>query len=100
MRFIAAIQAEIDQLDQRIERLYAQADPDQILQSVPGVGAVLAPAIHGLFGDPHRFANLAAARAFTGLIPAPTSPASARHRPGPPRQATPGYGLPYSSPPT
>ena len=69
VRFIAAIQAEIDQLDQRIERLYAQADPDQILQSVPGVGATLAPAIHALFGDPHRFTNLNAARAFTGLIP-------------------------------
>ena len=69
VRFIAAVQAEIDQLDQRIQHLYAQADPDQILRSVPGVGATLAPAIHALFGDPHRFTNLNAARAFTGLVP-------------------------------
>jgi len=69
VRFIAAVQAEIDQLDQRIQRLYAQADPDQILRSVPGAGATLAPAIHALFGDPHRFANLDAARALTGLVP-------------------------------
>jgi transposase len=69
VRFIAAVQAEIDQLDQRIERLYAAADPDRIVQTVPGVGATLAPAIHALFGDPHRFANLGAARAFTGLVP-------------------------------
>jgi hypothetical protein len=86
VRFIAAVQAEIDQLDQRIQRLYAQADPDQILRSVPGVGATLAPTIHALFGDPHRFANLNAARAFTGLVPgtnqsgigqAPTRPTKA-----------------------
>ena len=86
VRFIAAIQAEIDQLDQRIQRLYAQADPDQIVRSVPGAGATLAPAIHALFGDPHRFANLDAARAFTGLVPgtnqsgigqAPTRPTKA-----------------------
>jgi transposase len=69
VRFIAAVQAEIDQLDQRIQRLYAQADPDQILRSVPGAGATLAPAIHALFGDPHRFANLDAAPALTGPVP-------------------------------
>jgi transposase len=61
MRFIAAVQAEIDQLDQRI--------PDRIVQTVPGVGPTLAPTIHALFGDPHRFTNLGAARAFTGLVP-------------------------------
>ena len=69
VRFIAAVQAEIDELDQRIKGLYAQADPDQIVQSVPGIGPTLAPAIHALFGDPQRFASLGAARAFTGLIP-------------------------------
>jgi transposase len=69
LRSIAAVQAEIDQLDQRIKRLYTDADPDRIVQTVPGVGPALAPAIHALFGDPHRFANLGAARAFTGLVP-------------------------------
>jgi len=69
MRSITTLQAELDQLDTRIQRLYLDADPDQIVQTAPGVGPVLAPAIHGLFGDPHRFANLAAARAFTGLVP-------------------------------
>jgi transposase len=69
VRFTTAVQAEIDQLDQRIERLYAANDPERIVQTVPGVGATLAPAIHALFGDPHRFANLGAARAFTGLVP-------------------------------
>ena len=69
LRSITTVQAEIDQLDTRIQHLYLDADPDQIVQTAPGVGPVLAPAIHGLFGDPHRFANLAAARAFTGLVP-------------------------------
>jgi transposase len=69
VRFIGAIQAEIEQLEQRIGCQYAKADPDQIVQSVPGIGPTLAPLIHTLFGNPHRFANLQAARAFTGLIP-------------------------------
>ena len=30
-------------LDERIERLYTDIDPDYIAQSVPGVGPVLAP---------------------------------------------------------
>jgi hypothetical protein len=45
MRSITTIQAEIDQLDTRIQRLYLDADPDQIAQTAPGVGPVLAPAI-------------------------------------------------------
>ena len=69
MRSITTLQAELDQLDTRIQRLYLDADPDQIVQTAPGVGPVLAPAIHSLFGDPHRFANPAAARAFTALVP-------------------------------
>ena len=35
-----------------------------------------------------------------GWCPTPTSPASARHRPGPPKQVTQGCGPPYSWPPT
>jgi hypothetical protein len=45
MRSITTIQAEIDQLDTRIQRLYLDADPDQIAETAPGVGPVLAPAI-------------------------------------------------------
>jgi transposase len=60
---------EIALLDRRIRDLYNEADPDGIVQSVPGVGGVLAGQILGRLGDPNRFTSLAAARSFSGLIP-------------------------------
>ena len=63
------VSEQIALLDRRIRDLYAEADPDGIVLSVPGVGDVLAGQILGRLGDPHRFTSLAAARAFSGLIP-------------------------------
>lgn len=63
------VSEQIALLDHRIRDLYAEADPDEIVLSVPGVGDVLAGQILGRLGDPHRFKNLAAARSFSGLIP-------------------------------
>ncbi len=60
---------QISSLDYRIRDLYLEADPDQILMSVPGVGKVLAAQIRGRLGDPSRFTSLAAARSFSGLVP-------------------------------
>ena len=100
MRSIMTVQAQIDQLDTRIQRLYLHADPDQIVQTTPGVGPVLAPAIHGLFGDPHRFANLAAARAFTGLVPDTNESGISQARARPTKAGDPGLGPPCSWPPT
>jgi transposase len=60
---------QIARIDERIFDLYCDADPDQILLSVPGVGKVLAGQIRGRLGDPHRFTSLAAARSFSGLVP-------------------------------
>ena len=90
MRSITTVQAEIDQLDIRIQRLYLDADPDQIVQTAPGVGPVLAPTIHGLFGDPHRFASLAAARAFTGLVPDTNQSGLSQAPPRPTKAGDPG----------
>jgi hypothetical protein len=49
--------------------LYTEADPDEIVLSVPGVGEILAGQILGRLGDPTRFTNLAGARSFSGLVP-------------------------------
>jgi transposase len=64
-----ALSRQIAGIDERIFDLYCDADPDQLLLSVPGVGKILAGQIRGRLGDPHRFTSLAAARAFSGLIP-------------------------------
>ena len=61
--------AQIDDLDERIANLYAEADPEGIIASAPGVGPVTSAVIAGRIGDPHRFASLAAIRAYSGLVP-------------------------------
>ena len=60
---------QITQIDERVANLYADADPDGIVASAPGVGPVISAVIAGRIGDPHRFTSLAAIRAYTGLIP-------------------------------
>ncbi|MBE3134411.1 MAG: IS110 family transposase [Acidobacteria bacterium] len=60
---------QIKQIDERIANLYADADPDGIVASAPGVGATISAVIAGRLGDPHRFTSLAAIRAYSGLVP-------------------------------
>ncbi len=56
-----ALACQIARIDERIFDLYCDADPEQLLLSVPGVGKILAGQIRGRLGDPHRFTSLAAA---------------------------------------
>lgn len=60
---------QIKQIDERLANLYADADPDGIVASAPGVGPTISAVIAGRLGDPHRFTSLAAIRAYSGLIP-------------------------------
>lgn len=63
------LHAQIKEIDQRLANLYAEADPDGIVASAPGVGPVISAVIAGRIGDPHRFTSLAAIRAYSGLVP-------------------------------
>jgi transposase len=60
---------QIKEIDERIANLYADADPQGIVASAPGVGATISAVIAGRISDPHRFTSLAAIRAYTGLVP-------------------------------
>ena len=77
------ISEQIAMLDRRIRDLYAEADPDGIVRSAPGVGTILAAQIHGRIGDPNRFTSLAAARSFSGLVPRRNSSGLTNHAGGP-----------------
>jgi transposase len=59
---------QIKEIDERMANLYADADPQGIVVSAPGVGPTISAVIAGR-GDPHRFTSLAAIRAYTGLVP-------------------------------
>jgi len=69
VRVIAALDAEIATIEDRIEALYDEVDPAGIVRSAPGVGVTLAAGILGRTGDLRRFANLAGVRSFTGIVP-------------------------------
>src|SRR5690606_16451110 len=66
---INGLDAELAAIEDRIEVLYDDADPNGIVVSTPGLGVTLAAGILCRTGDLHRFANLAGVRAFTGLVP-------------------------------
>jgi hypothetical protein len=69
IRTVEGLNTEITRLDERIAAMLEAADPQAILASAPGIGPVLAPAILARIGDMNRFANQAAIRSFTGLVP-------------------------------
>lgn len=79
-RLALALTGEIKELDERIAVLMRDRDPDGIITSAPGVGAVTGAVILGRLGDATRFSSLAAARSFSGLVPSlDSSGVSGRH---------------------
>ena len=69
VRVVAALDAEIATLEDRIDAVYDEADPAGIVRSAPGLGVTLAAGVLGRTGDLNRFANLAGVRSFTGIVP-------------------------------
>jgi transposase len=79
-RLALALTAEIKELDERIAVLVRDRDPHPIITSAPGIGAITGAVILGRLGDASRFQSLAAARAFSGLVPSlDSSGVSGRH---------------------
>ena len=60
---------KVNYLDKKIEDLYYRLDTDAVLRTIPGVGEVIAPSILGATGNPERFRNLRAYKAYCGLVP-------------------------------
>jgi transposase len=90
LRLICQLDGEIEKLDARIAELYEAADPKGIVRSAPGVGPVLSAGIAGRLGDVDRFANLAAIRSFSGIVPAVNQSGLSETRPGITKQGDPG----------
>jgi transposase len=90
VRVLRQLEHEISRLDDRIAELYVDADPKQIVLSAPGVGPVLAAGIRGRLGDADRFANLAAVRSFSGMVPRVNQSGNTDTRPGITKQGDPG----------
>ena len=90
VRVLRQLEHEITRLDDRITELYTNADPKKIVLSAPGIGPVLAAGIRGRHGDADRFANLAAVRSFSGMVPRVNQSGNTDTRPGITKQGDPG----------
>lgn len=89
-RHIRQLNDEIAAIEDRIEAIYDDVDPDGIFASGPGMGTTLAAGILGRLGDPNRFENLAGVRSFTGLVPKINQSGTADHHGGPTKAGDPG----------
>ena len=79
-RLVLYLTEEIAALEERIALQFEEADPQAILTSAPGVGAITGAQILGRLGDPNRFRSLAGVRSFSGLVPSlDASGVSGRH---------------------
>ena len=56
-------------LKERIAEVYTEIDPDTLLQSLPGLGEILAAAITAFIGEPERALSVKQAVALSGLHP-------------------------------
>lgn len=90
VRVIRALDAEIAAIEERIEPLYDEADPNGIVVSAPGLAVTLAAGILGRTGDLNRFDNLAGVRSFTGLVPKVDQSGTFAHHAGPTKTGDPG----------
>ncbi len=68
-RIALSLGEDVAALGERIAILLEEADPEAIVTSAPGVGAVTGTQILARLGDPNRFRTLAGVRSFSGLVP-------------------------------
>lgn len=59
----------IAELERRIEALYEEVHPSDVLRTIPGVGRQLAPVLIGVLHTPDRFRSERHIRGFCGLFP-------------------------------
>lgn len=64
-----AFQSQLDKVDSEIDQDYKELDPDQNLQTIPGVGKQTAAASVGIIGNPERFKETKSFQGFVGFVP-------------------------------
>ena len=77
---LETVGAEVERAEEILGQMLDQT-PAGVLTTLPGIGVVRASNYGAALGDPHRFANAAAAYRFSGLVPTDHESAG-RRRPG------------------
>jgi transposase len=66
---LEALQEQLRAVDEEVARLYAEIHPEKYIESLPGIGKALGPALYGVISDPNRFNREKRCRAFMGYVP-------------------------------
>lgn len=74
------LQNQQRQLENQIQALHTSQYPEDPLLTLPGVGSATAAVIRATVGDAGSFTNLAAFKAYTGLVPRENSSGEAKRR--------------------
>lgn len=69
LRLLAALEAELAQLEKRLAEIAWQRDAVRLLMTLPGVGASVAQGLLAAWGDVGRFPDADRAAAYLGLVP-------------------------------
>jgi len=69
LRLMETDEVEVERVSGRIEELYIQIHPTNLLRTIPGVGVRTAQVFLAVIGDPHRFRSQAAFANWTGIVP-------------------------------
>ena len=80
LTLVRQLQSHIKELDRRCAALYRAVHPSNAIQSIPGIGAALAPVLVGSIANVHRFTNERQMRGFCGMFPLSSS-SGGRERP-------------------
>ncbi len=62
-------QKQIREIEIEIQRLYEKVHPEKYIETIPGIGKNLGPALYGMISDANRFRYEKKCRAFVGYIP-------------------------------
>ena len=69
LRHIDFLEKERSILKKEINKVYAEIDPDKVLQSFKGIGEIIAPIIMAAVGNFEKFPTLNKMKAYLGFVP-------------------------------
>lgn len=69
IELLEVYQEQVAEIELEVARLYAKAHPARHIESVPGIGKTLGPALYGAISDAYRFRDEKTCRAYIGYVP-------------------------------
>ena len=66
---VAALDGHVAALEKKIASAYRRADPDRLVETLPGIASTIAPAVRAFVGDVRRFPSAKDFVSYFGLAP-------------------------------